>query len=284
MSIAFTPNYMPILSELDSEGHLEVLRAIYGKDADARPIPLQQPNANAAISYNLNSMSLAMAAKLGVGKYLDSDVNASSRVDCFDFAVGILQSFTGDSMPTNKVIRQTFWGSTIRVLLRIHALDSHVKLDIPAGPVSYAAAVELGRARVEYQVEGLSTSPKVFAAVLRSLPLGGRFDVAAHARLSSALRSVLHEMLATVQAGEGLAPIGVTLQARAREPFIDDARTLRWASGQMAASQSLARARLHRPAWVDEAMLTQFYQNRLEGDGEGPIRPADASWAKGLFL
>lgn len=284
MSIAFKPNYMPIVSDLDAEGHLEVLRALYGKTADTRPVPRQQSTAKAGISYNLYSMSLSMASTLGIGEYYDLDVNASSRVDCFDFAVGVLESFSGATMPSGQVVRQTFWGSTVRVLLRIHALDSKMKLDIPAGPVSYAAAVELGRARVEYQIEGLSASPKVFAAVLRSLPLGGRFDVAAHARLSNALRDVLKMMLASVQAGEGLAPIGVTLQSRPHEPFLDEARALRWASGQMAASQSLTQARLHRPTWVDEPLLTQFYRTRLAGDGEGPIQPADASWAKGLFL
>ncbi|MBL9100628.1 MAG: hypothetical protein JNL82_06710 [Myxococcales bacterium] len=283
MSIAFTPNYMPIASELDGEGHLEVLRSLYGK-VDARPIPRPQTTADASISYNYYSMSLAMAARVGVGKYVDLDVNGSSRVDCFDFAVGVLASFTGDSLPDDKIVRQTFWGSTVRVVLRIHALDSHVKLDIPAGPVSYAAAVELGRARVEYQVEGVATAPSVFAAVLRSLPLGGRFDVAAHARLSNALHTVLKTMLKAVQSGEGLAPIGVTLQSRPHEPFLAEARTLRWASGQMAAGQSLAQARLRRPAWADEALVTQFYCNRLSGTGEGPIKPADASWAQGLFL
>jgi hypothetical protein len=278
-------SWTPISPERDPDGGLRAIRELFGPRVQATPIPLSDEALAAGrvkMSMSYTRMSQAVAASLSVGKYVDTNVNFHKEIHVFDFAVGCFESFDEATLPVGQIITATFWGMSLRVLFRARSLDAKAKIDFNAGPVGVAAAVELGHASVEFQVDAICSDPLVFASVLEGVPLTGKFDIQAYARFSQKLADAQLAMLRSARSNPGkLLPIGVLLSDNADERnFLDEAKSIRWALGQIAAGRALDSALAKLASGVDKAVVEETYRHCLGKDGTAKIKAADAKWAQ----
>ncbi len=286
MSDLWRKNWTPIAPQTDERGNLCAITSLFGAGVDARPTALDPsslvPQDDLDIHYSYSSMSLAVATTLSIGSYVDASVNFDERVHSFDFAVGLFKSFDAPVLPDDKIVTGTFWGMTVRILLRVKVLKAGLEVEANAGPVGFASAVELGHAKVEFQADGICSDPIVLAAVLEGIPLTGKFDIQAYNRFSEKLASAQSEMLRSARSHpERLLPIGVTLRTNIdNDSFMDEARSMRWALSQMHAGRDLKRALSIAPAWVDKQLVEELYRYKLGGDGRRPVDHNAATWAK----
>lgn len=258
------------------------IKRIYGDNQLALPIDLGNSPAQDEIDSKLNYFrtSLAMASHLGIGNYADIEVSHAHFVDVFDFAVGKFKRFSESSLPDKQVITGTFWGLSLRLIFQASTIDAKTKLDVKTGPVAFAAAVELGQIALQYQVECVGASPRVMAAALRGVPVISKFDVAAYSRLSSALQNIISEMVATARKHpEQLLPIGVTL-SRPPGGLLEEARSIRYAMGQLADGRKLRAAQELRPPWANASIVDLVYAEKLGAGAQGPVPAAAATAAR----
>jgi hypothetical protein len=286
MSDLWKKRWTPISPQLDASGkNLVAIRNLYGPDVKAEPIPLSNaapPQNDIDTHYSYTSMSLAVASSLSVGQYVDASVNFNQRIHSFDFAVGIFESFDAAVIPDDQIISGTFWGMAVRILLRVKALKADVSVEANVGPVGFASAVELGHAAVEFQADAVCSDPLVLAAMLEGVPLTGKFDIQAYNRFSGKLADAQAAMLASARADPSkLLPIGVMLRSKIdSQSFLDEAKSMRWALGQMAAGQNLASALGRVPPSVDTELVKELYRYKLDNNGQGPVDSDTASWAR----
>lgn len=277
--------WTPISPQRDEDGHLRAIRELLGPSVNAAPVPLStgtSADLKVEMVSSYMSMSLAVASAMSIGNYVDASANFHEKIHVFDFAVGRFESFDEPVLPVDQVITATFWGMSLRVLFRVRLLDVGANVDAEAGPVSFAAAVELGRATVEFQADSICSDPLVFAAVLEGIPLTGKFDIQAYTRFSAKVLEAQRMMLSVAGSDPTrLSPIGVRLSERTDErSFLDEAKSIRWALAQMEGGRTLTKALLMHPAEIDKSVVEATYRYRLGGDGTKSISASDASWAK----
>lgn len=252
------PIYIPVDPALDEEKRLRALVPLF-QDA-ARPYPDDPPEVTAEVGHEpvirYYNTTVQAAVQLGLGDMFKFGADGFCDVTIMDTTIAI-PKFRSGVVPSEVKIVGTLWGYTIRVAMKIRSL--HVSAGATLGLL--AASVELGAAEIQYSVTGLGIDRKLFSAALRKVPLFGKLDYTAYARLQSALvdlSDALGEQLGT----RPLLPIGVFVR---NNPFefdaVTEARSVRWAAVQYANRHSWEVAILSAPPWLDHDIAARAYRD-----------------------
>lgn len=271
------PIYVPVAPELDAQGRLRVLVPLLGDCA--KTFPEKPPVVDSTTGLDLTAKwyqtTMQAAAKLGLGGAFSVAAEGYCQVMVMDAVVGINRHRVG-RIPEGIKILGTFWGFTLRVVMRVRSLKAETRLDL--GYI--AAAVEVGAAEVQYSVVAHGIDRKLFATALKEVPMFGRFDYTVFSRLSTALDQLKAELADRVTRAP-LLPIGVYLD---NDPFDADirsaARSVRWTMKQIAAGICGSVALAGAPGWVSYSIAEQVYHELGQFDLDDDISDQAADKAR----
>jgi hypothetical protein len=241
----------------------------------ARPIP--RPGAGKRnLAMTVFSGSLSVAARVGVGDLFKITGNYDDHAFIQDIAVG-QPAFAGD-MAGNQRIIGTFWGSALRVSVRVR----RGQLSSSATLQTVAANVQLKKVEAQYEITGVGLGLEVLAQALSNIPSIGALDFSAFGRIDQ-LRFLLADTLE--RKPQQLTPLPIAVELRSDLPpndIITDARSVRFAIIGIANRIALKTRLEDRPPWVDVGVVEQTYARLGVGDPTGSIpdsvREQAAGW------
>jgi hypothetical protein len=253
---------IPVSPARDTQGRiLSLLPFVDGKWDDALPYPsklTEEDRAQRKMVVNFFQTSASTAAKLGIMGALSTSSNYLYDAAVFEILIGTHKIRSGDV--TNYLVRETFWGSSIRIAMRIKALD----VKAAGGFGLIAASVELGTAQVEYEITTLGTiSPFMLATALEGMPLFGTLNFDAYTQFTEAAESIAHQLMD--EAGTSVVPVAVKLKYHPPQQSMIEALSKRYAMIAIIRTKNLTTALKEAPKDLDPFVIKDAYWQVLAG-------------------
>jgi len=270
-------DFTPIDPTLLKTGALAALQPFFG-DAHATPTP--KPTTGAPTLRLVSfSGSLSVAGSLAVSDIFKIGGNYDDRVFIQDTSYG--WPALAINPPADAPILGTFWGSSLRVSVRVSGLD------VTAGTSLFAiaAAVQLQRARAQYEICGLGVGLELLADALSSLPAIGSLDFTAFAQIDRFSKLLAN----TFNTAPGqLIPLPIAVKLRSGLPpsdVITDAKSIRQAMIGLANGMTLsARLASLRAGCLPQVVNDTYKANKVTDPGApvpADVRAAAAAWVQG---
>jgi hypothetical protein len=194
----------------------------------------------------------------------------------FEILVGVHKIRSGDV--TGHLVRETFWGSSIRIAMRVKTRSSSA-----TGSFSMlAASVELGTASVEYEVSTVgAVRPAMLATALSGMPLFGTLSFDGYTQFTAAAQSIARSLME--EATLPPVPVAVKLKYHPAAGAMLEALTTRYAMIAIAHNKSLDAALREAPKDLDAAVIAATYTKILRGASvpTGVHAEAARSWLNG---
>jgi hypothetical protein len=249
---------VPIEPAQDNDGRLIRLIDLLGKD-DAFPYPPRLEERDRRAPYGsiaFKRISTRFAAKLGVTGAFDFNGEWFADSAVWEIRYGTTKhNSDGDA----KVLA-TFWGSALRLLLRVRALDAKATGSF----ANLAAAVETKAAQVEYEATLVgSATPRLFAAALRGLPLFGSLDMAAYESLMGGVSRISGMLADRLTESKDFRPIAVELNYKAPDSAQDEALATRFSMLRIARGLSQQQAQQINRGRFDVDIIRETYRRVL---------------------
>ena len=262
--------WVPTEPDLDDRGRIRSLIPLLGDAATAFPqsAPTFTPTLGVDFDVKYYETTLQGAATLGLGGLFKVSADGFYQVVIMDTVVGIPTRREGLITPDIKIIG-TYWGFSVRVAMRVRMLSASADVN-----VSYlAAAAEVGEAEIQYSVSAVGIDRKIFAKALRGVPLFGKLDYAAFARLQASLDE-LKLAMAERLTSHPLVPLGVWLREKPfQRDIFAEGRSVRWAMVKLANRMPLKAVLERAPAWVDKECLRRVYHELLGDLTDSEVTP-----------
>ncbi len=258
---------VPINPARDEKGRIKSLFPFVGNDLDdALPYPEKLPPEDLAQKktiVNYFHTSASTAAKLGIMDVLATSRDYLSEAAVYEILVGTHEIRSGDV--TNYLVRETFWGSSIRIVMRVRALDAKATV----GFAQLAASVELRKAQVEYEIKTVgAATPEMLATALEGMPLFGTLDFDAYTRFIEAAGDLAQTLMTELTLPD--APVAVKLEYHPSGQSTSDALTTRYAMVSITHRKPLDAALREAPQDVDPFVIQQTYR-RILGSASAPL-------------
>jgi hypothetical protein len=258
---------VPVNPGRDEGGRIKSLLPFVGARLDdALPYPealTPEDLAERTTIVNFFQTSARTAATLGIMDALATSSDYLSEAAVFEILVGTHKIRAGDV--TGCFVRETFWGSSIRIVMRVKARDS--KASGSFGML--AASVELGSAEVEYEVKSVGgVSTELLAIALEGMPLFGTLDFDAYTRFTAAADDIAQRLMA--QVSPRAVPVAVKLRYHPAKESTSEAISMRYAMVSIAHLLPLADALRAAPQGFEPLVIHEAYQKVL-GDTSAPL-------------
>lgn len=261
-------NLLPVSPLLTSDGNLVSLAALRG-NLTAAPMALAPGTAVGCISVSTQQLSVSVAAKLGIGSIFGSSVKANEVgfwMDAMCFA---------DSPPSNtatNIVSQTRWGYGVRILCRAEELDSSFNLTFAV----LGAAVDLGLATVNYEVQTIGLGPTALASVLDGMAQFGELNNQTFHDLNTTVIQNLSKLWANPATTLTPRPLAVTLNIPVELDPIAKARSEVFAIRRIRDNTSCQDAIARAAGKYDMAAIRAVYQELAPGVADN-ARPGFAA-------
>lgn len=273
------PIYLPVNPEMDDKKRIRALASMPMFGDAAMPYPESAPTVTDATGTtpitNYYQTTIQAAGSLGVGDMFKIGAEGYYEAMIMDTTVGVTKFRTGQ-IPSSVKILGTTWGLSVRVAMKIRTLKTTANANLSF----LAAQVEFGAAEIQYSVQAIGIDREVFAAALRGVPLFGKLDYTAYARLSSALDE-LKVMLAKRITSQPLLPIGVFVRD---DPFdkdiIAEGRSVRWTMVKLANKIKFSDAVATAPAWLNQTTVERVYRELNGQELSMPVEDKAANHAR----
>lgn len=255
---------VPVHPARDEKGRLKSLFPFVGETDEALPYPAAlsaDDTSERKMIVNFFRTSASMASKLGILGSLSSSSDYLDDAAVYEILVGVHKIRAGDV--TDAFVLETFWGSSIRIAMRVKTMDAKAT----GGFSLLAASVELGTAQVEYQVTTLgSVSPTMLATALEGIPLFGTLTFDAYTQFTEAAETIAHSLM--TETSDPAVPVAVRLKYHPAEQSLLEAMSTRYAMIQLAHKKPLKDALQGVPAPIDPLVIQHAYRRIL---GQDPI-------------
>jgi hypothetical protein len=242
---------LPINALRTPTGALAALVPLFGPER-AMPVPLADPSAPLSSFKVINdSISVSVAARLGIGSIFSGQVSASDMGFYFD-AVAMTDQYVEKPLPDTTVLA-TRWGVGIRIVLRVTSTTANASLNF--GLVG--AAVELGQAHARYEVDGIGIGIDGLTLVLGELSSIGDFRYETYQKISNSLVPKLGALLTSKASTLQPQPMGVILAKPV--DLVEISRSVYYAMVSIANGRSLSDALARSPLGLDRDAIHDVY-------------------------
>lgn len=253
---------VPIDPARDEAGRIKSLFPFVGARLDdALPYPAALTPADLAerkTIVNFFQTSARTAASLGIMDALTTSSDYLSEAAVFEILVGTHKIRSGDV--TQCFVRETFWGSSIRIVMRVKALDAKAT----GGFGMVAASVELQSAQVEYEIKSVGgVSTEMLAIALEGMPLFGTLDFDGYTKFTQAAEDIAQKLMA--QATLPPVPVAVKLKYHPAKDSTSEALSARYAMVSIAHLTPLEDALKDAPRGLEPLVVQETYQKVLAG-------------------
>ena len=255
---------IPVSPARDSQGRIvSLFPFVDGKWDDALPYPTQltaEDVVQRKMLVNFFQTSASVAAKLGIMGALGTSSDYLCDAAVFEILIGTHKIRSGDV--TNYLVRETFWGSSIRIAMRVKTLDAKAS----GGFGMLAASVELGTAQVEYEVSTFgAVSPHMLATALEGMPLFGTLNFDAYIQFTQAAEDIAQQLMAETNTKPASVPVAVKLKYHPPKQSMTEALTKRYAMLAIIRSKPLDAALGDAPEELDPFVIKETYWQVLAG-------------------
>jgi hypothetical protein len=247
---------VPVHPARDDKGRLKALFPFAGEDSDeALPFPqalADEDLAHKKLLVNFFQTSASTASKLGVMGSLAMSSDYLHDAAIFEILVGIHKIRSGDV--TNHLVRETFWGSSIRIAMRVKAKSASATGSFGL----LAASVELGTARVEYEISTVgAVTPAMLATALGGMPIFGTLSFDAYTQFTASAQKIAHALMD--EAILPPVPVAVKLKYHPAAGAMLEALTMRYAMIAITHEKPLDAALHDAPRDLDPAVIVATY-------------------------
>jgi hypothetical protein len=253
---------VPVHPARDEKGRLKSLLPFIRKNPDeALPYPHTLDELDISerkMLVHFFQTSASVASKLGLMSAVSSSRNSLQEAAVFEILVGSHKIRTGNV--TGLLVRETFWGSSIRIAMRVKARESSAT----GGFSVLAASVELGTAQVEYEISSLGAiTPLMLATALEGMPLFGTLSFAAYTQFNEAAQKIALTLMA--EATLPPVPVAVKLDYHPPASSMVEALATRYAMIALAHLKPLEAALHDAPREIDQLVIRSTYRRILDG-------------------
>jgi len=253
---------VPVHPARDEKGRLKSLLPFVRADPDeARPYPASAADVDMSqkkMLVHFFQTTASVASKLGIMSVLSTSSNDLREAAVFEVLVGAHHIRKGDV--TGQLVRETFWGSSIRIAMMVKA-----KKATAAGSFGMlAASVELGAAQVEYEISTLGAiTPFMLATALEGMPLFGTLSFDAYTKFSAAAQTIAQSLMAEALASP--VPVAVKLDYHPPASSMAEALATRYAMIAIAHLKPLEAALQGASTDIDPLVVRATYRRILDG-------------------
>jgi hypothetical protein len=253
---------VPVNPARDDKGRIKSLLPFVGDSPDdALPYPealKPEDLAERKTIVNFFQTSASTAAKLGIMDTLATSSDYLSEAAVFELLIGTHKIRSGDVTP--YLVRETFWGSSIRIVLRVKSLDAKAT----SGFAQLAASVEMRKAQVEYEIKTVgAVTPEMLSTALEGMPLFGTLDFDAYTRINEAALELATTLME--KTSPDAVPVAVKLKYHPAQHSTVEALSMRFAMIAIAHQKPLEMALKEAPSCVDHFVIQEAYQAVLAG-------------------
>lgn len=253
--------WLPINPTRTSKGAWVSLAKVFGEN-NARPVPLDPADNPLTSSFTLvdSEISLSVAGKLAVGSIFGGTLGYDEHAFYLD-AAAYTEKYAEPAGPQG--ILGTRWGVGLRVLLRV----KKVKTDLSLAFGMVGAAVQLGYASAQYEIQGIGIGIDGLQIVLGELGGRGDFNSETYYKINDAVLSKLANYIKTNAANLKPQPFAVQLiQPIDLDPIVA-ARPIVFAMRRVREGSSLNDALSRAAGKYDEAEIKTVYAKLNPGAG-----------------
>lgn len=261
-------NLLPINPLLARDGNLVSLEALRGT-LKASPVPLDPGQQAGNVTVSTEQISVSVAAKLGIGSIFSSTLQSDESGYCMDamqYADSATRNDSGD------IVSQTRWGYGLRILCRARKLDTKFSLSFAI----LGAAVDLGLATVNYEVQTIGLGPTALAAVLNGISQFGALTASTLHDLNTTVIHNLSKIIANPPSALTPRPIAVQLSIPVELDPVVKARSEVFAMRRIRDRMSLKDALARAGQRYDDSAIRAVYQSVEPGIAD-TATPSDSA-------
>ncbi len=250
-------NTIPINPLLSPEGNLISLEMLRGTLL-AAPVPLDAGTVMGSSSVAKQQISVSVAQQLGLG----SIFGFSTKVNETVFWMDAMQFADSPCKPSpDNIVSQTRWGYGLRILCRAQSLDASFNLNFDV----LGAAVDLGLASVNYEVQTYGLGPAALPAILGGLSLFGALDGRTFHDLNTTVVQNLNKLIEKPPAPLTPRPVAVQLRIPVVMDPVIKARSEVFAMRRLREDMPLTDALAKAAGKFDTAAIRTVYSRVAPG-------------------